>query len=474
VYSQPRDWGSWECYIRQNAMYTHDLCKCVTRARDLATQGAEIASGREKPRPWAVEKCSWWRRNPALAALEPCQISLALLEQVAGLHAHVAARNSSAAGGHEGEGRRQSSLLLTQCLFTESRGEESRRAHTLELRFTHPPPPPKRRGKRDVIAAEHSDDGTKNNSSSSESKSGSLPGQRREVPAREYTDPRLVRRDEVVLLLGLPLRFPADGRVRLHCMQGRERLPAQVLSQPQQLDGHDEDGKAEEKETGNKNASAEEALSPLIENEEGGGQDSQGIDDSEEGGAAAMDEKREEGGSSSDGDDESQHSSVSASTTSSLNSSSSSQHPSTPLPGDLLSLTWITPEVWPTKYTLADFASDLCTRIEACAPHQQSDTGAGTGTDPAAITSATTTTTTEPLMACGLGPVPRPTLNIAHADAVLRRNQAFALQAEAERRARMEAPLSPEEIKARRLAFFGIALQFALLGVLLAFREFGW
>jgi hypothetical protein len=35
---------------------------------------------------------------------------------------------------------------------------------------------------------------------------------------------------QVVLILFLPITFPADARFRLHCLQGRHRLPAGVLA----------------------------------------------------------------------------------------------------------------------------------------------------------------------------------------------------------------------------------------------------
>ena len=134
VYSEDKEWD-WEWYIKMSAMHTHNVVKCARRG-----EGGCAAA------------CSWWRLQAHLTALEPCQVGTALFAQVAGLHALAHDRAAAGRGG----------LLLTQCLFSEARGfEGSRRCHTLELRLTHG------RGKR------------------ARSAQGG------------YTDPGLVRRDEV-------------------------------------------------------------------------------------------------------------------------------------------------------------------------------------------------------------------------------------------------------------------------------------
>lgn len=202
VYSEERSW-EWEWYIRQSRLHTHDVCRCA-RGGHRDADGSEPAATTAKApslaagaRPGgAPVACGWWRLSPRLFELEPCQVSVALFAQVASLHAVAAQRQGLAAAANE------SRLRLTQCLFTESRGAAagSFRCHTLELRFAAPRP---KRSKQPWVA---------------------------------FADPRLVRRDEVVLLLGLPLRFPADAKVRVHCMQNRGRLPPHLVALPSAAD----------------------------------------------------------------------------------------------------------------------------------------------------------------------------------------------------------------------------------------------
>jgi hypothetical protein len=116
------------------------------------------------------------------------------------------------------------------------------------------------------------------------------------------------------------------------------------------------------------------------------------------------------------------------------------------LPGDLLeSLAWLTPAVWPSRYALADFVKDLTDRIAA------NDKGDGLG---------------------GLKPVPPFRLNAAAADALLLANEAAAAKSEAARMAKHNAPLSPEELRARQYAALAFVANFALLGVLLYLKKF--
>jgi len=296
VYSTARSWA-WEHYIRQSAMHTHDVCKCVRRSPGGDGGAATKPGG-------ALPPCRWWRLQPDTTDLESCQVSVSLFKQIEVLHQVVG-------GAHLPKG-----LRFTQCLFTESRGGDEARRHTLELRLTHARP-------------------------------------KRLKEAAGLTSPCLVRRDEVVLLLGLPLRFPLDGRVRLHCMQGRPRLPPAVL------------GPA--------------AVSPSA------------------------------------------------------------------CPGDLLPLAWLTPEVWPARYSLADFARDLMERIA------REDRGDGLG---------------------GLLPVPPYRLNAAAADELLLANEAAAAKTEAARVAKHNAPLKPDELRARRLAVLAFAVNFLLFGLLLYLKKY--
>jgi len=213
VYSKQseRSW-EWEWYIRQSRLFTHDICRCARGGNedddDNDNSGSSVQSSPLPMSDGCIHPCKWWRLQPKLFELEPCVVSTALFEQVAQLHRLAAERQgllSPATGSSSGatdktkkNSSNSSGLRLTQCLFTESRGAStgSMRCHTLELRIAAP------RTKR------------------------------AKQPRLAFTDPRLVRRDEVVLLLGLPLRFPADTRVRVHCMQNRARIPPQLLATP--------------------------------------------------------------------------------------------------------------------------------------------------------------------------------------------------------------------------------------------------
>jgi len=299
--------------------------EAVTAANTAANAGSKDEWG----------ECTWWRRQAHLTDLEPCQISLGLMSQVTELHALCARRQSGGparmAAGNAAAGKAAGKLRVSQCLFTEGRGsEESGRRHTLEVRLA--PLRPKR--------------------------------VRADSFASGPSDARLVRRDEVVLLVGLPLRFPADGRVRVHCLQGSQRLPRAVLAPS----------------TG---PSTEDEAAPSAEG---------------------------------------------------------------PLPGAVLDFSWLTPLVWPGRYTLRNFVEELMGRIEAEATLDTAHAG-------------------------GLLPVPQYKLQTARADAALAQNEAAASEEQASRLARIQAPLTPEAQKAQFYALLGAALQVACLLVLLALKR---
>ena len=412
VYSkqEERSW-EWEWYIRQSRLFTHDICRCARDGNeddDDDTSGSSAQSSSRKPPPpiadgsSSIHPCKWWRLQPKLFELEPCVVSTALFEQVAQLHRLAAERQglfASAASSSADKKKMKNSggLRITQCLFTESRGASagSLRCHTLELRIAAPRP---KRAKQARLA---------------------------------FTDPRLVRRDEVVLLLGLPLRFPADTRVRVHCMQNRERIPPQVLA------------------------------TPALSSPRAGGSDA-------------------------------------------LVTSSTPQEEEEVLPGALLPLTSLS-HGWPPHFSLASFTGDFLQRIEALSAEGDPN--------------------------CGLLPVPPYRLYTEAADAILERNSASSLfeskfnrhvivcgcllicaapfvliltmrygvhsssylhpfmifvlpvftsspviaseAAEAARKAKHDAPLTPEAKKARWLVFFGVLVQVGAVFLLLYLKQHG-
>ena len=214
---------------------------------------------------------------------------------------------SNAAASNAAARKAAGKLRVSQCLFTEGRGsEESGRRHTLEVRLA--PPRPKR-ARADSFASGPSD---------------ARLVRRDEVRWRETACWRLFEEllgcalllgGQVVLLVGLPLRFPADGRVRVHCLQGSQRLPRAVLAPS----------------TG---PSTEDEAAPSAEG---------------------------------------------------------------PLPGAVLDFSWLTPLVWPGRYTLRNFVEELMGRIEAEATLDTAHAG-------------------------GLLPVPQYKLQTARADAALAQN----------------------------------------------------
>ena len=84
-------------------------------------------------------------------------------------------------------------LRITQCLFVEGRGNKYSPIHQLDLRFA-------------------------------------ALRQKRERTLPHCTNTRLVGPGEVVVVLAIPHNFPADSRVLVHCMKGKELLPRAVLA----------------------------------------------------------------------------------------------------------------------------------------------------------------------------------------------------------------------------------------------------
>jgi hypothetical protein len=181
----------WDMYIKQKKHFTHDICKCVRTLEKQKKQDAKKpGTSKLRDEEEGHQKCHWWRLRPGVE-IECFQVSRQLINQVIALHCF--AKSCS-----------RGKLQITQVVFTEGRGSHAKRAHTLEVRFINA------RDKREA-----------------------------HINWDIVSNARLVRQDEVVLLLAIPLRFPVDGRVKVHCMQGKGRLPAAVLG-----NAHDGDGTA--------------------------------------------------------------------------------------------------------------------------------------------------------------------------------------------------------------------------------------
>ena len=141
-------------------------------------------------------------------------------------------------------------------------------------------------------------------------------------------------------------------------------------------------------------------------------------------------------------------------------------------PGAPLSLSWITPSVWPSNYTLAAFIEDLIACIETHAKATEE-----VRIQPAAATAVSRRNSSprprqRQEIRGGLQ-LPRYSLNTFLAGETLAENEAILQGAAQARVARLNAPLTPEEKRAGRFALLGIAAHVLGAFVLLFLKRHG-